>query len=199
METNANIRAWSSGPINHGRLWVRETYINATDHVGYGDSEWYETFTRDIGKLYRSLRKEYGGQVVTMYRDTDGPPVKVGWVFTKRVRYEDTPETYLREVWVEVSTTPVERLTTYTPQVSPWGPSYDDPNRDRATHPMEGDRTACRVCTSDIEFHGKGSGWIDRGGNRYCDSSGMAPRDKEGERIPLPHKLHKPYSDRGNV
>lgn len=180
MTTNANIRAWSSGQTNHGRLWVRETYLNATEHLGYGDSEWYETFTRDIGKLYRSLRKEYGGRVVTMYRDTDGPPVKVGWVFTKRVRYEDTPDTYLREVWVEVSTTPVERLTTYTPHISPWEP----------TGPRDGERSACTVCGMDVEWW-KGSGWVGRGGDTLCSDSGAYPIDANGVSIPLPRKKHR--------
>lgn len=103
-------------------LWINETWVNETEGYGLGDSGWYETFTPDLGKLYRSLRKEYGGRVQTMYRDTpDSPPVKVGWVFHKRVKYEDTPETFLRAVWVEVSTVPVKEIHTTTPVRSPWG------------------------------------------------------------------------------
>lgn len=176
-----------------GNLWVNETYVNDTEGHGLGDSEWYETFTPDLGTLYRSIRKEYGGTVATMYRDNpEGPPVKVGWVFFKRVKYEDVAETYLRAVWVEVSTVPVEKVTTTTPVKSPWAPpAYDDPNRDRSTTPMEGDRTACRVCDMDIEYHGKGSGWIGRGGDSLCSDSGASG--------PLPRTRHKPYSDRGTV
>ena len=62
--------------------------------------------------------------------------------------------------------------------------------RDRATHPRYGDRTACRVCGADIEYHGATHGWIDRGGNTTCDQSGMATDDK-----PLPKTKHKPGRD----
>lgn len=31
-----------------------------------------------------------------------------------------------------------------------------------------GTRAACKYCGQDIEWHGKESGWIDRGGNRAC-------------------------------
>ena len=85
-------------------MYIRETYVNKTEGYQWGDSDWYETFTDNLGKLFHSLKKEYGN-ASNMYRDNDGPPKKVGWVFTGRTQYEDTGESYLREVWVEVSTT----------------------------------------------------------------------------------------------
>ena len=58
-------------------------------------------------------------------------------------------------------------------------------NRDRATKPKFGDQTACRFCRLDIEYHGKKTGWIDRGGNKRCPE----------EDIRIPRK-HQPVSDR---
>jgi hypothetical protein len=77
--------------------------------------------------------------------------------------------------------------------------SYDDPNRDRATQPMLGDQTACKICGQDIEYHGadgkpKPGDWIDRGGNSTCgtfagyDENGVTQRRAEGQK-------HEPYSD----
>ena len=31
-----------------------------------------------------------------------------------------------------------------------------------------GMHAACKYCQQDIEFHGRATGWIDRGGNRSC-------------------------------
>lgn len=56
-----------------------------------------------------------------------------------------------------------------------------------------GDRRACAECGSDIEYHGKRVGWIDRGGVRFCDESGAARYDADGCPVPLPHRLHRPY------
>jgi len=55
-----------------------------------------------------------------------------------------------------------------------------------------GDRRACRVCDADIEFHGAKAGWLDRGGNRFCDTSGHRPVDADGVPGKYPHRLHRP-------
>ena len=101
---------------------VRETYVNETEGHGIGASDWYETFTDDMGELFRAMRSEYGGCSSLMYRDRRARPLFtafgvvvtrpgatmiVGWVFGNRQRYEDaTPpytesDYYRREVWVE--------------------------------------------------------------------------------------------------
>ena len=41
-------------------LWIKETHVNETKGYRMGDAEWYETFTDDKGKLFKSLQKEYG-------------------------------------------------------------------------------------------------------------------------------------------
>lgn len=94
-------------------LQISEVYVNDTEHCGIGESGWYEPFTSDRGKLYRSLVKEYG-KASKMYLDrkvpVDTDPTlpayrliaePCGWVFTKRVAYDDDKaKTFLRSVWV---------------------------------------------------------------------------------------------------
>ena len=84
-------------------LEIRETYINETRGHRIGETDWYEPFTDDMGALFRSLQREYGGCVSRVYRDVKGAlPLTVGWVFNRRERYEDDERaTYLRAVWVE--------------------------------------------------------------------------------------------------
>lgn len=53
-----------------------------------------------------------------------------------------------------------------------------------------GDRESCGLCGQDIEWHGRASGWRDRGGNRDCVPhivAGEVIRPKAGQR-------HKPRS-----
>ena len=89
-------------------MWVKEDFVNATKNQRFSDSPWYETRYESPGDLYRSLQGEYGRCVSRIYRDPDARPV--GWVFQKRMEYEDARRDwpadrrfYIREVWVEVS------------------------------------------------------------------------------------------------
>jgi len=111
---------------------IREVYVNETTDTRFGDSGWYEPWTEDKGKLFRSYQQEFGGCVSMEYRDVRlsrestmvafGVTVVIparwridtcGWVFSRRERYEDarpywTQEqaTYVRVVWVEVEDAP---------------------------------------------------------------------------------------------
>ena len=113
---------------------IKETYINDDESHQIGNSGWFEPWTDDRGKLFRSLQQEYGGCTGHMYRDvrlsreatlvafgvTVVIPARwridtVGWVFSRRERYEDarpywTQEeaAYIRAVWVEVEDAPAE-------------------------------------------------------------------------------------------
>ena len=49
-----------------------------------------------------------------------------------------------------------------------------------------GDRDACRYCGQDIEWHGRGHGWVDRGNNRGC-----VPFQK-GDALIYPKTKHAP-------
>lgn len=104
------------------KLMVREEYVNATKGHRFGDSGGEsEAFTEDRGELYRALVREYGRCTGKVYVDrkvaVNGDPahgftyepLPIGWVFLKRMDYEDAhripagrERTYLREVWVMV-------------------------------------------------------------------------------------------------
>lgn len=90
------------------KLLIRETFVNDTEHHQFGESDPHEPFTADPKRLFAELRKEYG-RPSSMYADkTDGSAEQVGWVFSKRMRYEDArgndPEKdfYTRSVWVHL-------------------------------------------------------------------------------------------------
>jgi len=87
-----------------GNLWIRESFINATDNVLFGQSPPFETFTDHRGELFRELRSEYGRCISRVYIDRPGQePLAIGWVFHGRDHDSDQPQrSYLREVWVTV-------------------------------------------------------------------------------------------------
>lgn len=95
-----------------GSLWISETFVNATQGYRFGDSEPYETYADDCGQLFRDMQREYGRCRGRMYIDSAEGIKAVGWVFEKRMRYEDArdndPERdyYLREVWVAIHDAP---------------------------------------------------------------------------------------------
>lgn len=91
-------------------LVLRETFTNATAGYSFGTNEIPLSHTYDLaddftmGKLYRYGRDEYGRPVSKAYIDTAGGDVfHIGYVFEKRDRYEDTGESYLRQVWVTIA------------------------------------------------------------------------------------------------
>lgn len=109
-------------------MMIRETFVNETKGHRFGDGEWYEPYTDSLGHLFKEMQREYGRCVSKMYLDgPDDKPIQIGWVFQKRMEYEDArphwPEErrfYLREVWVEVSATPVKRNMIESGYTSPW-------------------------------------------------------------------------------
>jgi hypothetical protein len=107
-------------------LYASASYVNATDGHRIGDDPIEETFTDNVGELFRNCRSEFGRCTGKVYIDRrvatndDGGErwevVHVGWVFVKRDAYQDQPhKTYLREVWVTVYAGPeiVTRERTY--------------------------------------------------------------------------------------
>lgn len=97
MANNPNIVAWMQ----------REVCINVDRDAIIGTSDWCETWTNNIGKLFRAAQREYGKCIGRMRRDLDNDPsayttVETGWVFRSTQRYTDTHERYMREVWVEL-------------------------------------------------------------------------------------------------
>ena len=92
-------------------LYVQESYL-AVGEDGepgsmLGDTEIQESFTDNVGELYRALQAEHGRCIGYMYVDSkEGKSRKVGWVFVKRTKYQDCDKTYLQETWVHVFTAP---------------------------------------------------------------------------------------------
>lgn len=87
-------------------LEVKEVFLNKTKGYRFGDCEWYESFTDNLGLLFRQYQKLYGKCVSRVYVDQamgDGTmnTYQVGWVFEKKMKYEDCNDFYIREVWVE--------------------------------------------------------------------------------------------------
>ena len=104
-------------------ILVRETYVNADSSAAFGETPWFEPYTNDRAKLFRDWQKEYGGCTGRMYVDIPNDDsnvveaVPVGYVFRKRMRYEDARgewsdrlgrrvyserDYYTREVWVKI-------------------------------------------------------------------------------------------------
>lgn len=81
-------------------MLIQEQWIDRTRNVGSGETEPYEAFTDDKGKLYRSCLKEYGRCTGKVYIDTPQGAKAIGWVFLKRAKYDDCSETFLLETWI---------------------------------------------------------------------------------------------------
>jgi hypothetical protein len=100
-------------------LWVSETFLNKTKDFRFGDTEPYETYTDTIGQLFREMQREYGRCVSRVYTDASGTTKQIGWVFEKRMQYEDARgndterDYYIREVWVTVYTAPPTKSIKY--------------------------------------------------------------------------------------
>ena len=81
-------------------MLVSEEFVNEDEQCRFGCGEPYEPWTEDLGKLFRSYRKEFGRCTGKVYIDTDAGTKAIGWVFQKRARYEDCNDTYLQTCWV---------------------------------------------------------------------------------------------------
>jgi hypothetical protein len=92
-------------------LIIGLTMVNKTGSCIFGEVEPYEVWTDDIGELFKSLQKEHGRCTGKSYVDLpNGGHRQIGWVFEKRVRYQDGSDTYLQEAWVNVYTSYEERV-----------------------------------------------------------------------------------------
>jgi hypothetical protein len=84
---------------------IEESYINATENYRIHDQvtpikETY--FDEDVtpGEIFRESQKEHGRCQSKVYIDTEDGVAQIGWVFVKRLEYDDSPETYLQETWI---------------------------------------------------------------------------------------------------
>ena len=82
-------------------LQMRETGVNQSESYSFGDSDWYPPFTTDKRQLFRSCQREYGRCAGFVYLDAESGAIPVGWLFEKRVQYQDSPDFFTLETWVE--------------------------------------------------------------------------------------------------
>lgn len=86
-------------------LMVREDYVNATEGHIFNSSSWQTSFADTPSELYRIVRAEFGRCISKAYIDQDdGGALAIGWVFVKRVKYDDCSETFLQETWIHYRT-----------------------------------------------------------------------------------------------
>jgi hypothetical protein len=91
-------------------LWINESYTiypDGTDDRAYrsDDTGFYKTYFHDgysLRRIFKTLQREHGRCMGHMYLGSpNGRAAKVGYVFRKRLEYEDDPDrTYLLETWV---------------------------------------------------------------------------------------------------
>ena len=110
-------------------LWVTEKYVDKDKNQLYDVVDWYETRFDDGQRrdLFKSCSREFGRARAMWVDKPGGGRHQVGWVFEKRVEYEDAragapakERTYLREVWVEVSIGDPRQPTPAPIVTSPW-------------------------------------------------------------------------------
>jgi len=86
-------------------MFASMVYMDAGRNVGLGEDPPHETFTDDVGKMFRFGLQEFGRCMSRVFVDLKGGEVRqVGWYFEKRVPYDDGRGTYRRGVWVTLFT-----------------------------------------------------------------------------------------------
>lgn len=83
-------------------LLIQETFVNTTEGHIFGEGPLLETNYDTPGEVFRAMQREYGRCVSHVYHDTTEGTKRNGWVFQKRMQYEDSKDWYIREVWVTV-------------------------------------------------------------------------------------------------
>ena len=91
-------------------LWQAELLIEKDRGLVFSEIAPYETYTDNLGELFRANQKEYGRCVSKQYMERrDGSSFQSGWIFEKRSEYTDCDKTYLQETWIMVWTKPPVR------------------------------------------------------------------------------------------
>ena len=80
-------------------LFVQEEYVNATKGYRIGDSTPQESRFETPSEVYKFSLKEFGRCMGKVYI---GEGKHIGWIFQKRVKYEDCNEYYLQETWITI-------------------------------------------------------------------------------------------------
>lgn len=82
-------------------VYIQESFVDQTRGVRLWEDGPYETWTDDIKQLFCQAQREYGRCISKVYVDgsTVGDVRAVGWVFEKKLQYENSQDLYTQEVW----------------------------------------------------------------------------------------------------
>ncbi len=93
-------------------ILIQENYVNKSQNLRCGESDVYESRHETKTELYKGLVKEFGRCVSRMYNDGPKGTKCIGWVFEKRMKYDDSDETFIQQTWVSVHSKMPETVTT---------------------------------------------------------------------------------------
>lgn len=101
-------------------LWISEEYVGEDEdgkRWGSDTPDPYESCytTAELGRAFRACQREHGYYTGAVYQDKkDGSTVRVGWVFRKRVKYQDCNRWYMQETWVTLHLGPPVKSIRYS-------------------------------------------------------------------------------------
>lgn len=83
--------------------------INRTENHRTGSSGVYETWCDSISDLFLAMQREHGRCISKVYI---GEGIQIGWVFEKRLKYDDCKDTFLMHTWISLhKSKPVKSIT----------------------------------------------------------------------------------------
>jgi hypothetical protein len=95
-------------------IYVEQDTVNATEGYTCGKTDPEETEFETKGEVFKWCLKRFGKCVSRVYIDREsGRPRKIGWVFQKRVKYDDCNQMFLQETWITLHKAPSEHKTVY--------------------------------------------------------------------------------------
>jgi hypothetical protein len=101
------------GRIAMDKIFVQEEFVNETEGYRSGESDPFESRFESAGEAFKYYRKEFGRPVSKIYVDTPEGSRAIGWVFVKRVKYDDCKDTFLQAAWITLHSGPCQHKTIY--------------------------------------------------------------------------------------
>jgi len=89
-------------------MYISVEHVNEDRHYRFGDSEPFECDAETPGEVYKAMMSQYGRCISKMFVDSvDGKKSKhIGWVFEKRMKYDDSNDTFKCHTWVSLHEKP---------------------------------------------------------------------------------------------
>lgn len=85
------------------QLFVKITYTNETENYIQHISDIEAVDTQNLTELFWHVRKAERGSIRKMFIDgTNGSTLHVGYVVSRKAKYEDTGEIYVEALWIEL-------------------------------------------------------------------------------------------------